>query len=130
MTTLSPRAARSIASVRPTGPAPMIATSASTASVLMVGSRCAALAASVELGPGTLDHVGPFDRLARDEAAELGRRRRTELDPGGARAGDHLGIGEHCAHLGLKLRDDGGRRRRWRDDAEPAGRLVALDARL
>src|SRR6187401_2751070 len=122
MTTLRPRAARSIASVRPTGPAPTIATSPSRA--FAAGVRvCSARTTSIELGPRALDHVGPLDRLAGDEAAELGGCRRAQLGAGSARAGDGLGVDEDGTHLALQPRDDRGRRRRRRDDAEPAGRL-------
>src|SRR3954453_20355287 len=114
MTTLRPRAARSIASVRPTGPAPRMRTSAST--VLMVCVGCVARATSIELRTRALDDVGPLHGLARDEAAELGRRRRAQLGAGGARAGDDLGIGEDGAHLVQQTGDDRLRGRRGRDD--------------
>src|SRR3982751_1907998 len=118
-TTLRPRAARSIASVNPTGPAPTIATSASNIRTALMRSVVLAPARSIELGAGAPDDVGPLGRLAGDEAPELGRARRTELDARCARAGDHVGIDEDTTQFALQPGDDRRRRRRGRDDAEP-----------
>src|SRR5690348_13578533 len=119
--TSTPRPARSIASVRPTGPAPTTTTSASL--VLMQG-------VSVQLDSGRLHELAPLLRLGADVGFERLAALGHGLDAELADARLHRIVVERRVDGGMQGCDDLRGCRRRRDDAEPPRRVVAGNARL
>src|SRR3954466_124731 len=100
MVTRMPREARSIASVRPTGPAPAIRTSV---------SKPVFISRSLELDARGLDHLAPLLRFRLDVGLEFSRLAGRRFDAQVAHVGLDLAVVECGRDLRIEALDDRGR---------------------